>query len=362
MKRKIFSILFTVVLVLSFSLVTAVPASAATINVPDDYNTIQDAIDAAQPYDTISVAAGTYAGFTVNKTVTLLGAQANVDPAGATYRGASDDSDESVITRTVTITAAGATINGFKLDGNRIFINGAADVTVSYNIIVDSSMHGIRLNPSSPNADIVYNSISSPNWEGICNYVGNSGVNISHNHIEGIIEGITGSHAIVSGMHMGNDIQITYNIISNCVYKGINYWGAPGAVINHNVISDTGWEAIYTDTKATIVGNVISNCLNGINLYQGADKSTVINNEISDCSGDGILLWADVSIVNNTISGCVVYGVTVIGNGNRIINNDISNCFYGVVVFGENNKVINNDISGCDYDIYAGENNKVHNN
>ena len=57
MKRTL-SILFTLALVLSFSLVATTPVSAAIINVPGDYGTIQAAIDDAVPGDTIIVAAG----------------------------------------------------------------------------------------------------------------------------------------------------------------------------------------------------------------------------------------------------------------------------------------------------------------
>ncbi len=64
--KRIFSILFALVLVVSLGLVMATPVSAGNIiHVPDDYETIQEAIDAAGSGDTITVAAGTCAAFQV---------------------------------------------------------------------------------------------------------------------------------------------------------------------------------------------------------------------------------------------------------------------------------------------------------
>ncbi|TEU17764.1 MAG: hypothetical protein E3I25_02520, partial [Dehalococcoidia bacterium] len=66
--KKIFSILFALVLVVSLGLATAAPVLAGTIiHVPSDYDTIQEAIDNAEDGDTIMVAAGEYeAAFVVN--------------------------------------------------------------------------------------------------------------------------------------------------------------------------------------------------------------------------------------------------------------------------------------------------------
>ena len=78
--KKIFGILFALVLMVSLGLVTTTPVLADTIHVPGDYDTIQEAIDAASDGDTIVVAAGLYeVTVEIDKSLTLKGAQAGVD-------------------------------------------------------------------------------------------------------------------------------------------------------------------------------------------------------------------------------------------------------------------------------------------
>jgi len=65
--KKIFGILFALVLVLSLGLATAAPVLAGTIiHVPGDYPTIQAALNASEDGDTIMVAAGDYEAFVVD--------------------------------------------------------------------------------------------------------------------------------------------------------------------------------------------------------------------------------------------------------------------------------------------------------
>jgi hypothetical protein len=64
-------LLFMSMLVFAFNIQ---PAEAGTIVVPDDYLTIQEAINAAVPGDTVNVRAGTYGEYVVvNKSISLIG-------------------------------------------------------------------------------------------------------------------------------------------------------------------------------------------------------------------------------------------------------------------------------------------------
>ena len=76
--KKIFSILFALVLLVSLGLVTTAPVLAGTIRyVPSVYPTIQEAINASVSGDTIMVAAGEYDAFVVEgkANISIIGAE-----------------------------------------------------------------------------------------------------------------------------------------------------------------------------------------------------------------------------------------------------------------------------------------------
>ena len=326
------------------------------IIVPDNYPTITGAIAAAASGNTIFVKTGTYTeAVTVNKNITLLGANHDVDPAGSSDRGS-----ESVIVGQVTITADGATINGFKLTSSYIAAGypQAHDIIISYNILenVVATYGAIHLHGGTNQCDgayVGYNTIINAQGDGIWT-VGNDDVTIEYNHI---LDN-TGDRAIEALNHVGTGIVIHGNTITNSGGKGINYWAEDGGIITDNVITNSKYEAIYTDAQAIISGNQIS----GGDMYGilvvawtggTAAGSTVSGNTISNPAYEGIQSDVPVAITYNDISGGYE-GIQLsnaasgsVINGNNIHDNQYWGLSIRVTdVTVENNQLTNNPYCG----------------
>lgn len=165
MKKKTFSILFALVLVVSFGLVTGEPAGAATARVvPGSETPIQDAIDAASDGDVIFVGPGIYnENVIVDKSVSIKGA------------GSSKTSVESPDGNTVfRVVANNASITRLTIKGainiwqSGIAISGADNVKIVKNTI-ELNAAGITISDSNStsivNNVVRYNDASSAgNW------------------------------------------------------------------------------------------------------------------------------------------------------------------------------------------------------
>lgn len=126
--KLLFSILLGAIVILSGQAVYA-----AVLNVPEQYATIQAAVDAASDGDSINVADGLYAGAIVRKSLDIEGSGAVIDgslsnlPVGFLLRGAG---------------AAGSTVSHFTFK-NVLFgvmVNGVSDVTISHNVMGDEML------------------------------------------------------------------------------------------------------------------------------------------------------------------------------------------------------------------------------
>ena len=148
--KKIFSILFALVLAVSLaSVATASVLAAHTIHVPDDYPTIQEAIDAASNGDTVVVAAGLYeVNVEIDKSLTLQGAQAGVDARTRSGAETIIEPDEGTGIRIITATNRVVVIDGLTVQNAEHGIatpepTMAADITIKNVRVLNPSEFGI---------------------------------------------------------------------------------------------------------------------------------------------------------------------------------------------------------------------------
>jgi len=257
MKRKVFSVLLTLVLVLSFSLVTAVPVAAqTTINVPADYTTIQAAIDAASSGDIIIVAAGTYTENVQNGTISpkILGKKVNL-------LGATDTSGNPLTT------IKGSVLYSLDLDMNdNISIE-------NINFEIDTStllrLYGVNgatiKNCTFDGGDrYLYTGNGDGAWLGIVLERG-----AANGNSNALIDGCTFKNGLYGSIQgYVNGLTVTDCTITN-VLTGINHQGGGGKLVVENtdidVIAMSAAEHTYgvrfassTTSDMTITGGSIS--------------------------------------------------------------------------------------------------------
>jgi len=130
-----------------------VPTRGSTLVVPDGYATIQAAVDAASPGDTVYVRAGTYPGSVlVAKTINLTGEDRNttiMDGQGAAV--------------VLHVTAQMVNVSGFNItDGQTgLYLEGGGNSTVTENNVFANTAYGIRVNNSNDNTIVHNNFISN---------------------------------------------------------------------------------------------------------------------------------------------------------------------------------------------------------
>jgi len=162
-------VLITAVLAFAFTFI--INAQAATIYVPDDYSTIQQAVEAALPGDTMIVRDGTYVVDKVTVFTPNLTIKSENGPNTCIIQAI------NIWSAVFNIYANYTTISGFTIRNGSmgILLEASHNVTVEGSIIRGNKGEGIRIS-NAYNATIRDNLVVNNSGDGIHIYASNATV------------------------------------------------------------------------------------------------------------------------------------------------------------------------------------------
>ena len=262
-------------------------AATATIYVTSAEE-LHDAIDVAESGSTIIVAAGDYSGdFVIDKSLTLLGANADSDPTGGGERVT-----ESTVTGSFIIKATGdvvidVVINGFEIHGQ---VNDpGADLTIENNIIIAA---GNAIDISGANSALIHNNVIIAGGDGIFGDGVATLVTITDNEINSA--GFAGIELRV----VGELVTIQGNAIT---------MSSPG-VGTAIFLNDIGGAVLIGSSDASEGNTIGGSLLFGVSASELRGTFTAQNNEITGASEVGISVAnfdGDALIEDNDITSTV---------------------------------------------------------
>jgi parallel beta-helix repeat protein len=255
-----------------------------TIDVPDDYPSIQAAIDNASANDTIYVHTGTYnENIIIDKTVTLIGDGIPVTTIDGSGTG-----------NVVQIIANGVHISGFTIRNSGSSISNAGiylnsdDTNITVNALVDN-YYGILIEDPSNNNVISGNTIVGHTLGGISLHTA------SNNTIRENV--LTGNNFWGIYLEYAHGNELVDNMIQNHGH-GIYLLSSSHNRIGRNTIQNNngGFYLVYSDENH-IFKNTIHNNPYGLELDYSYDN-TICGNNITQSQQYGIEL-ADFPATTN---------------------------------------------------------------
>jgi len=272
-------LLFAVVALILIATI-AVPASAAdlTVGAEGQFKTIQSAVDAANPGDTVSVAPGTYTeNVVVNKplTITAAGGQATVQAA--------DPSKDVLLVSSPSVRIDGLTVAG---GASGVQIQNTSTCVVT-NIIARDNVRGVYLAYSTNNE------ISNSNLTG--NGYGVYGDYASSNTISSNVATGEKGNGVALGdgifLNHGDSNTITRNDLSANYVFGISLYTSTQNIISNNTMRDNDNVGVRLgpgSNNNTLTFNTIAS--NGQTSQQGSPNFPTSGILIVSATGNRIYL------------------------------------------------------------------------
>jgi parallel beta-helix repeat protein len=346
LKKRLFIglLLFLLVVRINQS-VTFLVCAGSVIRVPEDYPTIQEAINSANPGDTILVAPGTYyENIIINKPILLIGESKET----TIIKGLGTDDVAHISSDRVKI--SGFTIKGSGTKYIGPFSGGDAGIELDhvvncsvFNLIVTGNTLGISLVFSKNNL-IANNLVISNGAEGIFlvssnnNLIINNTCNSNGMH-GGIWLALSSGNAIINNtanfnldigikLHTSSNNMVENNVCLNNKHVGIFLRSSSNNTLTHNTCNSNDQPGIYLESSCN---NMLKNNICKFNTDWGIVLRTSSNHNI---------------VINNTSSNNN-YGIDLKSSvGNTLVNNIFSSNNIGITFENSsNNKAFYNIIS-----------------
>jgi len=335
------ALLLACVFVLSFNIQ---PVKAGIIRVPQDSLTIQGAINAANPGDTIYVDVGTYfENIRLNKSVLLVGKSRE----GSVIYG-------NTTTDVVMVNASDATLVNFTIRNSAmepwtgIRLDHVSNCNVSRNNLTADSPLGLQVVASSYNV-IRENTFSS---NGIV--VTASAIPCLHNIID---NNTVDGRSIV---YLEDAENLTVNgagqlVLVNCrgitvrnsnlthTSIGVTLRNSSNCLVTDNDMSDSYEGISMSDCSGiTIANNTAANNAFAIVLVRYANDSVISGNDISACEyGVYATLSSNVSISENNFRQCTAGCIELDSSSDSMIQgNNVTDSVEGIYFLGSSNNTI----------------------
>jgi len=253
----------------------AVPVSAAnlTVGAGGQFKTIQQAVDAAKPGDTVLVAPGTYTqNVVVDKPLTIAG--------NATVKAADSSKDVFLLT------SPGVHIDGLTITGGEsgVHVAGVTSCVIT-NITAHGNVFAVYL-ANATNSDVSHNNLANNGYGVYCDYA--TSTTIANNVATGETGG--GGNATYSdGIYMyysGSNTVSDNDLSANHVF-GISLFYSSNNNITGNNISQNDWYGVRfreSDNNTFTFNTLRANVQMGIRLIDATNHSIYLNNFIDQPS------------------------------------------------------------------------------
>ena len=321
--------------------------SLRTIVVPDDYPTIQEAINNSDNGDTIEVRGGTYyENIIVDKSLSIIG-------EGSAFTSIDGGTSNLPV---VSIEANDVLLKGFKIVGGLscIWMDNTINCIIDDNFIMNNN-YGF-LSYYSNNAIISNNTFLNCGLGIYGNSLQNFLHNVENNNVNGLpllylknmenlqIRGsennygsimlVNCKNAIIEDMNDLSETEVGIEIaycsditISQCTLKN-NYYGiyfyncTSNTICQKNTISDNEIGIYVSKSNISLSNNDISKNSYGIHFWKSTGSQILLNN-IHNNSQTGIYMhWSYDNYLNKNVIKNNVNGIDIFSSSGNIIDNN----------------------------------------